>query len=301
MRYGSETASVRLELLLNMPNLPLGLCVLIAGLAAAAPAHAQNTGRFPDPPTEGAPPRQPPPGAAPATPAPPAVPPLERRTAPPPWRPAPAPTTPVTPPPAAPAAPPAPPPPSAWNPAGAGAAPSGSPPWRPEPAASAGGGFYPPVLPYREGQPIPPGYRLEYDANTGLIVGGLVTTLVGYGAALGVGQGSGFKNGTGWLAVPLLGPWAALAGRQNPCAGLDVSDPDIEDLEDAECIEEALDEAQLMAFMTIDGLVQATGAVLFVIGLATGEDQLVRQDIAGFRLVPRVGATGFGLSAHARF
>lgn len=166
---------------------------------------------------------------------------------------------------------------------------------------AAGAGFYPPVLPYRPGDPVPAGYRVDYDANTGLIVGGLVTTLVGYGAALAVGQGSDFKNGTGWLAVPLIGPWAALAGRQNPCAGLDVSNPDIEDLEDAECIEEALDEAQLMAFMTIDGLVQATGAVLFVIGLATGEDRLVRQDIAGFRLMPRVGRSGFGLSASTRF
>jgi len=50
-------------------------------------------------------------------------------------------------------------------------------------------------------------------------------------------------------------------------------------------------------------VVQATGAVLFVAGLASGRDELVRTDLAAkVRISPRaVGATGFGIGVDGHF
>lgn len=158
--------------------------------------------------------------------------------------------------------------------------------------------LWPPVLPYRSGVPVPEGYRVESKANNGLVIGGFLTLLVGYSSAFIVGMGNDFENGTGWLAVPVVGPFAALASRENPCAGINVEEAD---LEDAECIEAALDEAQLIAFMTVDGIVQLVGATLTLIGATTGTTQLVRHDVAGLRLDPLVGPNLTGVSARARF
>jgi hypothetical protein len=164
--------------------------------------------------------------------------------------------------------------------------------------AAGTGAFYPPVLPYRDGAPIPPGYRLESDANTGLILGGVFTTLIGYGAALAVGAANDFENGTGWLAVPVIGPWGALGSRSNPCADIEIENAT---LEDAECVEAAVDEARLVAFMTLDGLVQMVGATLLIVGAATSHEELVRTDIAGWTVTPRVGTQGVTIGAHTRF
>jgi hypothetical protein len=260
-----------------MPHLRLLVVQSAAVLAMtlSAPVFAQTTGRFPDPPSDGGAQPQPqsqpsagsfePPSAAPA---------------PPPAQPAPWATTPqpgMTPP---------------------------SPSWSPAPAPelqrpSPGVGFYPAALPYVEGQPVPDGYRLDSSSNTGLMVGGLLTLLAGYGAAFVVASGNDFENGTQWLVVPVIGPWGALASRENPCAGIDVMNAEIED---AECIEKALDEAQLIAFLTVDGIAQVVGATLFLIGAASREKVLLRNDIAGVHLAPSgLGRRALGLTATGQF
>ena len=52
-----------------------------------------------------------------------------------------------------------------------------------------------------------------------------------------------------------------------------------------------------------DAVIQATGAVLFFAGLASGQDELVRSDLeTGLRVTPRaVGSTGFGVGFDGRF
>jgi hypothetical protein len=156
-------------------------------------------------------------------------------------------------------------------------------------------GFYPAVLPYHDGLPVPAGYRVEHRSANGLIAGGLATLFVAYGAALAVGLGDGFKNGTGWVVVPVVGPWAAIGARSFHCT----NDP----LQANACVNDAFSEVQTIAILSADAVVQATGAVLFFAGLASGEDELVRSDLqTGVRVTPRaVGTNGFGIGVDGRF
>lgn len=160
----------------------------------------------------------------------------------------------------------------------------------------------PAVLPYRAGTPVPPGYRLEHRAANGLIIGGVASLAVGYITALAVGGNDDFKNGTGWVLLPVVGPWAAIGARAYHC---DNSATDVLQAQKAanQCVRGAFNEVQTIAILSADAVVQATGAVLFLAGLASGEDQLVRDDLqAHVRVTPRaVGANGFGIGFDGRF
>jgi hypothetical protein len=156
-------------------------------------------------------------------------------------------------------------------------------------------GFYPELLPFREGLPIPSGYRVEHESANGLLAGGLVTLLVAYGAALAVGADEGFHNGSGWTALPIIGPWAAIGARSYSCSN---------DLTQATtCVRNAFSEVQTIAIFSADAVVQATGAVLFLAGLGSGRDELVRTDVeTSMRIRPRaIGVQGLGIAVDGRF
>ena len=148
---------------------------------------------------------------------------------------------------------------------------------------------------------MPAGYKVEHRSANGLIISGSLSLLVGYVTAMVVGGGDDFKNGTGWVAVPVVGPWAAIGARAYHC---DNSATDILQAQKAAnaCVHGAFNEVQTIAILSADAVVQATGAVLFLAGLASGEDQLVRTDVAGLRITPRaVGRDGFGIGFDGRF
>ncbi len=152
--------------------------------------------------------------------------------------------------------------------------------------------FLPPVLPYREGAEIPEGYELESSRNTGLMVGGGVVFGVGYVIAFGIAASKGFDRPNAMLAVPVIGPWISLTRRESPC---DIEDVEVK--EDAQtCVNSALDEAALIAVIAIDGLVQGVGAGLFLGGVFSTRQQLVRKDVARIHVAPqRMGRSGYGL------
>ena len=183
------------------------------------------------------------------------------------------------------------PPPSAPTPATEYGSPAAAPP--PFARQPYGTAFYPPSLPYREGQPVPTGYHLDERPQNGLVFGGLVALGVGYVAGLAVGAGEDFEGGAGWLVLPVIGPWAAIGAREIHCD----SSPD----KARECINLALSEAQLVTFLTVDGLVQAVGLVLVGVGLFSRQRELVRNDLAGVTLRGRRTAGGYTLSVGSRF
>ena len=160
---------------------------------------------------------------------------------------------------------------------------------------TAGSAFYPALLPYREGLPVPPGYQVEHRSANGFIVGGLATLGVAYGTAFIVAASADFKDGTGWLVLPVIGPWAAIGARSYQC--------DNDPLHANACVSGAFNEVQTIAILSADAVVQATGAVLFLAGLASGRDELVRSDLqTSVRVTPRaLGASGFGLGFDGRF
>ena len=162
------------------------------------------------------------------------------------------------------------------------------------PAIGPGAVFYPAILPYRDGTPIPSGYHVEHRAAGGLIAGGLVSLGVAYSVAIVVGANDNFKNGTGWLLLPVVGPWAAIGARSYHCT----DDP----LQAEHCIRGAFNEVQTIAILSADAVVQATGAVLFLVGLSSGQVELVRSEPeVGVRVTPRAVGGGFGFGLDARF
>lgn len=156
-------------------------------------------------------------------------------------------------------------------------------------------------MPYRKGLPVPPGYRVVERANSGLTIGGGVTFLLAYAAGLGLAASQSFDNGTAYTAIPVAGPWAAIGGRTFKCKA-PVTTNTVQALQKAinKCVGTAFDEVTTVVFLTADGLVQATGAALFFVGLATGYDELVREDL------PKTALTvfpegGMGLSVSGSF
>jgi hypothetical protein len=156
-------------------------------------------------------------------------------------------------------------------------------------------------LPYREDLPIPPGYHVETSSNSGLVIGGGVLFGVGYLAGLLVAAGDDFGNGSSWLAVPLIGPWAAIGARSFACNAATVETT-------KKCVNRAFDEVETITFMTVDGLVQATAVGLMIAGAVSRNSELVRNDLklgsleledVGFDIAPRSERLELGF--HGRF
>jgi len=140
----------------------------------------------------------------------------------------------------------------------------------------------PAELEYREGQPIPAGYRTEERISRGLVIAGASVfgavylanvVMVAYAGLGGIDPGPGPK----WLYVPFAGPFVAIA--------------EFEELP-----------AEVGVLLAVDGLAQVGGLATFIAGLATKEKVLVRDDSAtGTRIEVRPifgpGAAG----AHLRF
>jgi hypothetical protein len=167
------------------------------------------------------------------------------------------------------------------------------------PSAPPPGWYYqqpPATLPYRKDEPIPQGYRLERRPRTGLIIAGAVITAVPYFIGLSIASAAKFDNATGFLAIPAIGPWLTLAVR-----------------DDSNCYDEfngtgvstsryCPADAGVVTLLVLDALVQTTGALLFVIGISSDRELLVRQDVAKLRLTPlRFNGGGHGVGLRGTF
>lgn len=201
----------------------------------------------------------------------------------------------------APAPAPAQPPPAAAQPPPAAApAPQGYPPpagYYPPPYGYPPPGYYPPpgqppaptddrpkYLPYREGEPAPTGYYLEERARRGPIIAGAIVFGIPYALGLSIAAGADFDNQSGYLAIPVAGPWITMAAR-------DECDDDPNDY-DIDCA----GDSTLRTFLVLDGLMQATGAALFIWGVTSKTHRYVRNDV-GLRLSPARVGKGYGFAA----
>ncbi len=160
----------------------------------------------------------------------------------------------------------------------------------------------PPLLPYKAGLPVPAGYRVVHRPATGLTVGGGVTFVAAYLAGLGLAATQSFENGTAYTAIPVIGPWAAIGGRSFRCKVPITANATGAAVQRAlnACVGEAFDEVTSVVFLTADGLIQATGAVIFFIGLASGHDELVRKDLPKTAVTVLPGG-GLGVSVRGSF
>ncbi len=154
----------------------------------------------------------------------------------------------------------------------------------------------PATLPYRKDEPIPPGYRLEKRPRTGLIIAGAVVTAVPYFIGLSIASAAKFDNATGFLAIPAIGPWLTLAVRDNSNCYEEFNGSGVSTSRYCPA------DAGVVTLLVLDALIQTTGALLFVIGISSDRELLVRQDVAKLRLTPlRFNGGGHGLGLRGTF
>jgi hypothetical protein len=152
------------------------------------------------------------------------------------------------------------------------------------PASAASTDARPPVLPYYEGMPVPPGYDVVHKPASGLLTGGVVGLSISYGTAVIVGATQGFDNATGWLAVPLVGPWIAVAERDyEQCKTSTVQQA-------RRCASKVVGEVQYITFVAVDGVFQIASALIILAGAVSARDELIRQDLVHVKVAP--GQTG---------
>jgi hypothetical protein len=118
---------------------------------------------------------------------------------------------------------------------------------------------------YVEGQPVPAGYHVETRPRKGLVVSGAIVFGSLYVISASV-AGSSKRTGDGYLLIPVLGPFVDLATRSENCSyptsGYCVSTDSTERF-----------------WLTFDGIGQAAGATLLIVGLAAQERMLERDDV----------------------
>ena len=138
---------------------------------------------------------------------------------------------------------------------------------------------------YEEGDQIPPGYHAETRVRSGLVVGGAVTFGVLYllsvltaaiisDANKTVGDNSSRDNGD-FLYVPVAGPFLQMTKTDSSSGNVTLA---------------------------IDGLAQAAGATMFIVGITSPKTVLVRNDLAEVHVMPmKMGRDGGGLGLVGTF
>jgi hypothetical protein len=131
-------------------------------------------------------------------------------------------------------------------------------------------------LPYTDGQTIPPGYRVIEQNRRGLIIAGSIVTGVPWIFSVTAAVAGDFDNKSGFLLIPALGPWLMLAAGGGNNSGA-------------------------RAILTLDGLIQTGGAVMFVSGFTFPKKRLLRDDVTVGMVPMTVGRDGHGLGVVGTF
>jgi hypothetical protein len=144
---------------------------------------------------------------------------------------------------------------------------------------------------YEDGDQVPAGYHVEQVTRPGPTIAGTIVLAVPYGIGLAVSSAFDFKGQSGWLAVPVAGPWLMIVNKPRITCNQTT---------DAGCVDSGLDTV-LRIYLAIDGIVQAVGGGLLVFGL-NGRKILVRDDLAYVSVTPApIGSSGYGAFFTGRF
>jgi len=146
----------------------------------------------------------------------------------------------------------------------------------------------PPYYRYRSGDPLPKGYHVEDRATKGLLIAGYIVTGIPYVAGLVIALAAGLDNQSGWLLLPVAGPWVTLGERRRACDEIGDSGWD-----SAYCVGDRISEWLL----GIDGVIQGIGAGLVVLGLVITKPYAVRDEVP-YVVTPSVVGSGYGLKAY---
>jgi len=140
---------------------------------------------------------------------------------------------------------------------------------------------------YRDGDPIPQGYHLEEQTRSGLVNAGIILTAIPYALGVFAAIGADFENKSSWLAVPWVGPWLVLGQREYVCD---------DRRESLKCVGETFAIMGIIA----DGVIQAAGGTLLLIGVVSTKSVLV-PDSHAVRFAPMRVGSGYGLGLGGAF
>ena len=143
----------------------------------------------------------------------------------------------------------------------------------------------PESVPYNGG-PVPAGYHVEERPRRGLVIGGALTLGIPWVLGVALASGSDFSNKSGWLVVPVLGPWINIAARtpDTYCSGYGTN---------ATCVKEV--DNGYRTLLILDGLTQAAGAVMLIYGLASPKKVIARDFVGNLHFTPApMGRLGYG-------
>jgi hypothetical protein len=130
---------------------------------------------------------------------------------------------------------------------------------------------------YREGYPIPAGYVVEEGPNRALVWGGALAVGIPYLIGLSAALVSDFSDHSGWLAIPIAGPWLMRGARNS---GNDATH----------------------TLLGVDGLAQGVGVILVGVGFALTKKELVWTGLEEAWVAPKdFGRGGYGFAAGAKF
>lgn len=143
---------------------------------------------------------------------------------------------------------------------------------------------------------MPPGYRVDERYPRGLVTVSYILLGAGYVTALALSTSDDAGPSSGWLYVPVLGPVGAIATRDASCPNM-ATDPIL--TAGQACADVAVSEARFVSLALLSGLLQLTGATLFVVGISDVERSLVLHDSA--RLSPTLSSSHAGLDFTTTF
>jgi hypothetical protein len=148
-------------------------------------------------------------------------------------------------------------------------------------------------LPYSEGQPVPNGYHVEERLRRGLVIGGSLTLGIPWVLSATAAVANDFKDKTGFLMIPAIGPWLMLAAggaSDDGCTSDDFSG----DL----CKSEHTTQR---GALFLDGIAQTTGAILLAVGIGYPTKRLIRNTVSLSVAPTSLGRDGYGLGATGTF
>ena len=146
----------------------------------------------------------------------------------------------------------------------------------------------PESIPY-SGGPIPPGYHMEEKPRRGLVIAGIVVLAVPYGLGLAGAGGGNFPNSSGWLILPVLGPWLTLASRKS------AQECSTDFNSDSFCTTNSGTDDAVRTLLILDGLMQVGGAVMLTVGLASPSKTIARDFVGTLHFAPSpIGRNGYG-------
>ena len=152
----------------------------------------------------------------------------------------------------------------------------------------------PPSAPWQPGSPPPPGYHIEDRPRTGLVIAGAIVGGIPYFFSVTTATAAREDNASGWLYLPVVGPWMTLGQRTYGCNSLDNANQSTS--QSLQCVGDIFVVMGLIA----DGVLQATGATLLLVGVAAGKPTLVRDDQA-VHVTPMQVGTGYGAGLAGTF